>query len=46
MPMNQSTDSTSTSPIAGIEGTAFKVAARMTMAEPGTPCDATKHHAQ
>src|SRR5260221_139118 len=38
MPMNQSTDSTSTSPIAGMLGTAFKVAARMTIAEPGTPC--------
>ena len=24
--------------MAGIEGTAFKVAARMTIAEPGTPC--------
>ena len=38
MPMNQSTDSTSTSPIAGIAGTAFSVAARITIAEPGTPC--------
>ena len=37
MPMNQSIDSTSTSPIAGMAGTAFSVAARMTMAEPGTP---------
>ena len=36
MPMNQSTDSTSTSPIAGIEGTAFNVAARITMANAGT----------
>ena len=36
MPMNQSTDSTSTSPMAGIAGTAVRVAARMTMAEPGT----------
>ncbi len=35
MPMNQSTDSTSTSPIAGMLGTAFKVAARITIAEPG-----------
>src|SRR5258705_10778481 len=38
MPMNQSTDSTSTNPIAGIEGTAFNVAARITIADPGTPC--------
>jgi NAD(P)-dependent dehydrogenase (short-subunit alcohol dehydrogenase family) len=38
MPMNQSTDSTSTRPIAGMLGTAFSVAARITMAEPGTPC--------
>ena len=37
MPMNQSTDSTNTSPIAGMLGTAFSVAARMTIAEPGTP---------
>jgi hypothetical protein len=35
--MNQSTDSTSTRPIAGMLGNAFKVAARITMAEPGTP---------
>ena len=38
MPMNQSTDSTSTSPIAGMAGIAVSVAARITMAEPGTPC--------
>jgi outer membrane protein len=38
MPMNQSTESTSTSPIAGIAGIAESVAARMTIAEPGTPC--------
>ena len=38
MPTNQSTDSTSTRPMAGIAGTAPRVAARMTMAEPGTPC--------
>ena len=36
--MNQSTASTSTSPIAGIAGIAAKVAARITIAEPGTPC--------
>ena len=38
MPMNQSTDSTSTRPIAGIAGIACSVAASTTMAEPGTPC--------
>jgi hypothetical protein len=38
MPMNQSTDSTSTSPMAGIAGIACSVAASTTMAEPGTPC--------
>ncbi|MNT92076.1 hypothetical protein D3C72_2332920 [compost metagenome] len=38
MPMNQSTDSTSTSPIAGIAGCADSVAARITIAEPGMPC--------
>ena len=38
MPMNQSTDSTSTRPIAGIAGMACSVAASTTMAEPGTPC--------
>ncbi|MNT32219.1 hypothetical protein D3C72_1680880 [compost metagenome] len=38
IPMNQSTDSTSTRPMAGIAGIACKVAASTTMAEPGTPC--------
>ena len=38
MPMNQSTESTSTRPIAGITGTAERVAARTTIAEPGMPC--------
>ncbi len=38
MPMNQSTDSTSTRPMAGMLGTALSVAARITIAEPGTPC--------
>ena len=38
MPMNQSTDSTSTRPIAGIAGIAESVAASTTIAEPGTPC--------
>ena len=37
MPMNQSTESTSTRPIAGIAGMACSVAASTTMAEPGTP---------
>ena len=36
--MNQSTESTSTRPIAGIAGIACSVAARTTIAEPGTPC--------
>src|SRR5262245_65577958 len=38
MPMNQSTERTSTRPIAGIAGIAESVAARITIAEPGTPC--------
>ena len=38
MPTNQSIDSSKTSPIAGIAGTALSVARRMTMAEPGMPC--------
>ena len=38
IPINQSIDNTNTSPMAGIAGTAFSVAARMTMADPGTPC--------
>jgi hypothetical protein len=38
MPINQSTERTSTNPIAGMLGTALSVAARMTMADPGTPC--------
>ncbi|MNQ60004.1 hypothetical protein D3C85_742700 [compost metagenome] len=37
MPMNQSTDSTSTRPAAGMAGTAVRVAARITSAEPGMP---------
>ena len=38
MPMNQSTESTSTRPMAGMAGIACNVAARTTIAEPGTPC--------
>src|SRR5271168_3470977 len=38
MPINQSTERTSTNPIAGMLGTAFRVAARITIADPGTPC--------
>ena len=37
MPMNQSTESTSTRPATGIAGTAVRVAARITRAEPGMP---------
>ena len=37
IPTNQSTESTRTRPIAGIVGTAFSVAAKITIAEPGTP---------
>ena len=44
MPMNQSIDSTRTSPIAGIAGTAFNVAARMTIAEPGHPVSSLGGH--
>src|SRR4051812_43155617 len=38
IPMNQSTASTNTRPTTGSEGTAVKVAARMTIADPGMPC--------
>ncbi|MCY1454919.1 hypothetical protein D9M71_720160 [compost metagenome] len=38
MPMNQSTESRSTRPIAGRLGITERVAARITKAEPGIPC--------
>ncbi|MNN49010.1 hypothetical protein D3C81_1635130 [compost metagenome] len=37
IPMNQSTANTSTRPTTGMAGTAVRVAARITSAEPGMP---------